>query len=218
MILLGPPGAGKGTQAVQLARNAGVPHISTGDILRAHVRNGTELGKLAKDFMDRGLLVPDEVIMGIVRDRLEQPDAQSGFIFDGFPRTTVQADALDRILTDLAQPLDAVVSIEVPDDVLLNRSTGRRSCQNGHVYHVTANPPKLAGVCDVCGEPLFQRDDDRPAVVEERLQVYRRQTAPLIAYYRDKGVLRTVDGTQSVDAVSAAIRLGVAGRDKGRDG
>lgn len=210
VILLGPPGAGKGTQAVELARAEGSAHISTGDILRAHVRQGTPLGKEAKKYMDAGQLVPDEVIIGIVKDRLQQPDAQQGFIFDGFPRTVAQADALERALNELNLPLDGVVNMEVPDQVLVDRLVGRRTCRTcGEIYHLQSKPPKVAGVCDRDGGELFQRDDDREDVVRNRLQVYHENTAPLIGYYRDRGQLRVVDGTQSMDAVAIAIRAAV---------
>ncbi len=210
IILLGPPGAGKGTQAALLAKQESIPHISTGDILRAAKAAGTPLGKLAAGFMDRGDLVPDDVVIGLVKERLAQPDCQKGFIFDGFPRTVPQADALGRALTAVGVPLTGVISIEVPDGVLVDRAVGRRSCQQcGEIYHVVSKPAKTEGVCDKCGGPLLQRDDDRAEVVENRLRRYHQQTAPLIDYYRAKGLLRTVDGQQSMDAVTADIRKAV---------
>lgn len=213
IILLGPPGAGKGTQAAALARSEGVAHISTGDILRAHVRQGTELGRLAKGYMDRGELVPDEVILGIVRERMQEEDARRGYVFDGFPRTVVQADGLGRLLGDLERPLEAVVNIAVPDEVLVDRAVGRRACPKcGEIYHVRNRPPRTPGVCDRCGAELVQRDDDNEATVRNRLAVYHRQTAPLIDYYRERGLLREVDGTRSVEEVSAAIRGAAAPR------
>lgn len=221
IILLGPPGAGKGTQAAALARAEGVAHIATGDILRAHVRQGTELGRLAKGYMDRGELVPDEVILGIVRERMQEEDARRGYIFDGFPRTVVQADGLGRLLDELDRPLEAVVNIRVPDEVLVERAVGRRSCPEcGEIYHVRTRPPRVEGVCDRCGAQLVQRSDDNEATVRNRLAVYHRQTAPLIDYYRERGLLRDVDGTRSVAEVSAAIRAASVpdGRSRGETG
>lgn len=210
IILLGPPGAGKGTQAALLAQQESIPHISTGDILRAAKAAGTELGKLAASFMDRGDLVPDEVVIGLVKERLAQPDCQKGFIFDGFPRTVPQADALGRALADLGLPLTGVISIEVPDGVLVDRAVGRRSCTKcGEIYHVVSKPPRVAGLCDRCGSHLVQRDDDKAEVVENRLRRYHQQTSPLIDYYRAKGLLRTVDGTKSMGEVTADIRKAV---------
>lgn len=211
IILLGPPGAGKGTQASVLAREEGIPHISTGDILRAAVREGTPLGKKAKEYMDRGDLVPDEVIVGIVSERLSEPDCRKGFIFDGFPRTTPQADALGQALERLQLPLSGVISIEVPDAELVSRLTGRRTCKAcGAVYHVVSAPPRAEGICDQCGGALIQRDDDTEETVRNRLSVYHRQTAPLVAYYEQQGLLRRIDGTQDIDRVMAAIRAAVA--------
>ncbi|MCG0238185.1 MAG: adenylate kinase [Firmicutes bacterium] len=207
IILLGPPGAGKGTQAATLAREEGVAHISTGDILRQHVREGTPLGKAAREYMDKGLLVPDEIILGLVRDRLAQPDARRGFIFDGFPRTVVQADGLERLLEELQMPLEAVVNIVVPDTELVERAVGRRTCKEcGEIYHLRTRPPQKEGVCDRCGGELVHRSDDNPETVRARLAEYHAKTAPLIEYYRSRGLLREVDGTQPVAAVSEAIR------------
>lgn len=212
IILLGPPGAGKGTQAVTLAKEEGVAHISTGDILRQHVREGTPLGKAAKEYMDQGLLVPDDVILGLVRDRLGKEDAQRGFIFDGFPRTAVQADGLGQLLEELKMPLQAVVSIEVPDEELVDRAVGRRTCKNcGEIYHIRNKPPRVEGLCDKCGGELIQRSDDNAETVKSRLAEYHGKTAPLIDYYRSRGLLKVVDGTQPVAAVSEAIRKVVRG-------
>lgn len=211
-ILLGPPGAGKGTQASLIAQHYGIPHIATGDILRHAVKTGTELGQLARAYMDRGDLVPDEVIMGIVRDRLLLPDCLKGFVFDGFPRTLAQAQALDRVLAQLNLVLQSVVNIQVPDEVLVSRISGRRTCERCQaVYHETYNPPETAGLCNRCGGELVQRVDDHEDRVRNRLQVYHRQTAVLIRYYTDKGLLRMVDGTQSVAAVTAAIQRSMGG-------
>jgi len=210
IILLGPPGAGKGTQAALLAQQEGIPHISTGDILRAAKAAGTSLGKLAASYMDRGDLVPDDVVIGLVKERLAQPDCRKGFIFDGFPRTVPQADALGRALLELGLPLTGVISIEVADADLVDRAVGRRSCsQCGEIYHVVGKPPTVAGVCDRCGGALVQRDDDKAEVVENRLRRYHQQTAPLIDYYRAKGLLRSVNGKQSMDSVTADIRKAV---------
>lgn len=210
MILLGPPGVGKGTQAVTLAQAEQAAHISTGDILRAHVAQGTPLGKAAKEYMDKGLLVPDDVIMGLVKDRLQQPDAQNGYIFDGFPRTAAQAVALGQLLNEEELPLEAVVSLEASDELVVERISGRRTCREcKEVYHVKFSPPKVTGVCDKCGGELYQRDDDIETVVRKRLTEYHTKTAPLIEYYRAEGLLKTVDGTQSVQAVSQAIRKAI---------
>lgn len=211
IILLGPPGAGKGTQAVILAKQENIPHISTGDILRKAVKDGTPLGKKAQEYMNRGDLVPDEVVIGIVRDRLQADDCRKGFIFDGFPRTVEQADALGSALKELNLPLDGVVNIQVPDEVLVERAVGRRTCkQCGEIYHVRYKPPKAPEACDLCGGELVQRPDDREETVRNRLAVYHRQTAPLIDYYREKGLLKTVDGQQSPEEVTRAIAAAVS--------
>ena len=209
LILLGPPGAGKGTQAKRLIERYGIPQISTGDILRAAVREGTELGKTAKQYMDAGKLVPDEVVIGIIEERLKEPDCAKGYILDGFPRTVAQADALTEVLARMGQSIDHVVSIEVPDEELVERLTGRRTCRNcGAMYHVKFSPPKKPGVCDKCGGELFQRDDDKEETIRARLKVSQDQTAPLIAYYEKAGLLRRVSGVGTVDEIYERI-LGV---------
>jgi adenylate kinase len=206
ILLMGPPGAGKGTQAEKLVAEFSVLHISTGDMFRAAVKNGTELGKEAKKYMDAGGLVPDAVTIGIVRERLAQPDCGKGFILDGFPRTKEQAVALDGILKDLKLKLTAVVNIAVPDADLIKRVTGRRICKTcGATYHITFNPPTVEGKCDRCGGVLYQRDDDKEATVIKRLEAYHSQTAPLIDYYKNEGVYKEVDGTQHIDKVYADV-------------
>jgi len=206
LIFLGPPGVGKGTQAVKLSQKYGIPHISTGDALREAVAKETEIGLKAKSYMDRGALVPDEVVIGIIRERLAQDDCRSGFILDGFPRTVKQAEALDEILKAMGVELDAVLNVEAPDDVIIERLSGRRTCRScGRVYHIIYMPPKKEGVCDVCGGELYQRDDDKPEAIARRLQVYKEQTAPLIEYYEGKGKLHRIDGSQDVDGVFRQI-------------
>jgi len=206
IILMGPPGAGKGTQAAKLVEKYGILHISTGDMFRAAVKEGTELGKQAKACMDAGQLVPDDVTIGIVRERLSKPDCQKGFILDGFPRTIEQADALDRILNDLAIKLDRVINITVPVSELVIRMAGRRICRGcGATYHVTYNPPAVANVCDKCGQELYQRADDREETVRKRIEVYQAQTQPLIEYYQDKGLYTEIDGLQDIDEVFGDI-------------
>ncbi len=209
LILLGPPGAGKGTQAKRLIERYGIPQISTGDILRAAVREGTELGRKAKQYMDAGQLVPDEVVIGIIRERLKEADCAKGFILDGFPRTVPQAEALKSVLAELGQALDHVVSIEVPDEDLVERLTGRRTCRScGAMYHIKFSPPKQEGICDRCGGELYQRDDDREETIRARLKVYHEQTAPLVEFYEREGLLRRIDGVGSVDEIYRRI-LGV---------
>ncbi len=206
IILLGPPGAGKGTQAKMISEKYGIPQIATGDILREAVAKGTELGKKAKEYMDRGELVPDEIVIGIVKERLKQPDCEKGFILDGFPRTLAQAEALDKMLEELGKKLDAVINIDVPEEEIVKRIVNRRTCKNcGAVYHLIFNPPKVEGKCDKCGGELYQRDDDKEETVRERLRVYRERTEPLIEYYKNKGLLYNVDGTKDIEGVFKQI-------------
>jgi len=208
LILLGPPGSGKGTQGEELQEDLRLPYYATGDILRAAVRDGTELGKQAKEYMDRGDLVPDEVIIGVIGERVQAPDAADGFILDGFPRTVPQAEALAEEMEDLGRAITAAILIEVSDDEVVRRLGGRRTCEATppHVYHVEFNPPAEEGVCDVDGSPLGIREDDEPEVVRHRLEQYHTKTEPLVDYYEDKGILQRVGGEQSPDEVSARIR------------
>ena len=202
LILLGPPGAGKGTQAKMLTETFSIPQISTGDILRAAVKNETPMGLKAKQYMDAGSLVPDEVVVGIVRDRLQEADCSNGFILDGFPRTVAQADALQSSLQEMGKDLDRVISLDVETEALIERLTGRRTCKDcGRGYHVSFDPARNPGVCDHCGGALFQRDDDREETIRKRLQVYAEQTSPLIQYYREAGVLMELDGMQPIPQV-----------------
>lgn len=211
IILLGPPGAGKGTQAKKLIGEYQVPQISTGDMLRQAVRDNTPLGQQAGPIMKSGQLVPDDLVIDLFEERLSSPDASRGFILDGFPRTTVQAQKLDQLLESRHQPLDAVVSIDVPEEALVSRMAGRRSCpKDGSVYHLTQSPPKHPGHCDQCGTALIQRDDDKEDRIRERLKVYSRQTAPLKDYYRDRGLLREISGVGAPDAILAEIKQAVA--------
>jgi adenylate kinase len=207
-ILLGPPGAGKGTYSQKLIDIYGIPQISTGDILRAAVKAGTAMGLKAKEFMDKGGLVPDEVIIGIVSDRIKEPDCKTGFLLDGFPRTVPQADALAAIFTKSALKLDGVINIIVDKDVLIKRLTGRRMCKScGAGFNVNTLPPKKEGICDKCGGELFQRNDDKPETIENRLVVYDSQTAPLIDYYRNKGVIKDVNATNgTIDEIVSKIK------------
>ena len=202
IIMLGAPGAGKGTQAKMIAEKCGIPHISTGDIFRANIKNGTELGAKAKEYMDKGLLVPDELVCDLVVDRIQQADCEKGYILDGFPRTIPQAEALEAALNAIEQKLDYAIDIDVPDENIINRMSGRCACVGcGATYHVVFNPTKVEGKCDVCGESLILRDDDKPETVKKRLDVYHTQTQPLIDFYSARKVLVEVDGTQSMDKV-----------------
>ena len=206
IIMLGAPGAGKGTQAKLIAEKYGVPHISTGDIFRANIKNGTELGKEAKEYRDQGLLVPDELTVRLLLDRVAQDDCKNGYVLDGFPRTIPQAEVLDKELTKLGDSVDFAVDVDVPDENIIRRMSGRRACLNcGATYHIVNIPPKKEGICDVCGSELVLRDDDQPETVKNRLKVYHEQTQPLIEYYTGKGVLRTVDGTLPMEEVFDAI-------------
>lgn len=212
IILMGPPGAGKGTQAALLASQEGIPHISTGDIFRANMSQGTPLGKLAKGYVDAGQYVPDDVTNAMVKDRLAQDDCRKGFILDGYPRTPDQAQALAGMLEELGLKLDAVVNITVPNELLLERAVGRRVCRScGATYHVKFNPPKVEGVCDKCGGELYQRSDDEEEKVSVRLNLYHTQTAPLLEFYSKQGLVKTVDGNQAMDVVTKAIKEAVTG-------
>ncbi len=207
IILMGPPGAGKGTQAEKLVELYQIPHISTGDMFRKAQKDGTELGLKAKSYMDQGQLVPDEVTVGIVKERLAEADCKDGFLLDGFPRTVQQADALDTILAELNMALDCVVNIEVDKAFLVDRLTGRRVCRAcGATYHIANKAPKVEGVCDKCGGELYQRGDDTIETVSNRLDVYAAQTAPLIDYYKSKGIMSSIDGSKSMEDVLADIR------------
>ena len=212
IIMLGAPGAGKGTQAKQIAQAYDIPHISTGDIFRANIKEGTELGKKAKTYMDAGELVPDELVCDLVVDRIQQDDCTEGFILDGFPRTIPQAEALTNALNAIEQKMEYALNIDVPDENIIHRMAGRRACVGcGATYHVEFNPPKVTDVCDVCGEELVLRDDDKPETVKNRLNVYHEQTKPLIDYYEKQGIVNTIDGTQTMEEVFSDIRkiLGV---------
>ena len=206
VVMLGAPGAGKGTQAKMIATKYNVPHISTGDIFRANIKEGTELGKKAKSYMDQGLLVPDELVVDLVVDRLQQEDCKDGYILDGFPRTIPQAEALDAALSKLDTKLDVALDIDVADDFIVKRMGGRRACLGcGATYHIVNIPPKKEGICDTCGAELVLRDDDKPETVEKRLLVYHEQTQPLIDYYKNSGILVTLDGTKDMNEVFANI-------------
>ena len=205
IIMLGAPGAGKGTQAKMLADKYKIPHVSTGDIFRANIKNGTELGTKAKVYMDQGMLVPDELTCDLVVDRIKQDDCKDGYILDGFPRTIPQAECLDKALDALNDKIDFAVNVEVPDENIIRRMSGRRACLScGRTYHIVYNPPKEEGICDECKKELVLRDDE-PETVEKRLKVYHEQTQPLIDYYRNKGVLAEVDGTRDMQEVFTAI-------------
>ena len=206
IVMLGAPGAGKGTQAKMIAAKYQIPHISTGDIFRANIKNGTELGKKAKSYMDQGLLVPDELTVDLVIDRLAQDDCKNGYILDGFPRTIPQAEALDAALAKLGEKMDYAIDVDVPDENIVSRMSGRRACTGcGATYHIVYNPSKKGECCEVCGEKLILRDDDKPETVQKRLNVYHGQTQPLIDYYTKQSILRTVDGTQDMNDVFAEI-------------
>ena len=206
IIMLGAPGAGKGTQAKKIADKYGIPHISTGDIFRANIKNGTELGNKAKTYMDQGLLVPDELVVDLVVDRVKQDDCTNGYVLDGFPRTIPQAEALDAALKNINEKVDYAVNVEVPDSNIVNRMSGRRACVDcGSTYHIVHIPTKVEGICDKCGGTLILRDDDKPETVLNRLKVYHDQTQPLIDYYTNQGILVEVDGTKDMDVVFHAI-------------
>ncbi|MCJ0925523.1 adenylate kinase [Mammaliicoccus sciuri] len=206
IILMGLPGAGKGTQASEIVKKYPIPHISTGDMFRKAIKEETDLGKEAKSYMDRGELVPDEVTIGIVRERLAEEDAKKGFLLDGFPRTVEQADALNEILSDLDRKVDAVINIEVAEEELMNRLTGRRICEVcGTTYHLVFNPPKVEGVCDLDGGKLYQREDDNPETVANRLSVNVKQTKPLLDFYENQNVLKNIDGSRQIDNVTEDV-------------
>ena len=211
IIMLGAPGAGKGTQAKRIAEKYTIPHISTGDIFRANIKNGTELGKKAKEYMDQGALVPDELTCDLVMDRIQQDDCKNGFVLDGFPRTIPQAEALDEALNKIGKKMDYAIDVDVPDENIVNRMGGRRACLScGATYHVEFNPTKAEGICDACGAQTVLRDDDKPETVQKRLTVYHDQTQPLIDYYKKQNILKSVDGTQPMEAVFDAI-IGILG-------
>jgi len=211
LVLLGPPGSGKGTQGERLQEDLRLPYYATGDILRAAVRDETELGREAKQYMDRGDLVPDEVIVGVIGERIASPEARDGFILDGFPRTTPQAEALDAKLRELGRALTAVLLIDVTDDEVVRRLGGRRTCvEGGHVFHVEFNPPRTEGVCDIDGSELIVRDDDKPEVIRKRLETYHEKTEPLVDYYDRRSLLRRIDGAAAPEAVGDQIRRTLA--------
>jgi adenylate kinase len=202
IIMLGAPGAGKGTQAKKIAAKYGIPHISTGDIFRANIKNGTELGLKAKSYMDAGGLVPDEITIGMLLDRIHQADCENGYVLDGFPRTIPQAESLTEALKKNGESIDFAVNVDVPDENIISRMSGRRACLNcGATYHIVYNAPKKEGVCDACGQELVLREDDKPKTVKKRLDVYHDQTQPLIDYYKKEGVLAEVDGTKDMEEV-----------------
>lgn len=206
IIMLGAPGAGKGTQAKKIAAKYHIPHVSTGDIFRANIKNGTELGMKAKSFMDAGGLVPDEITIGMLLDRIHESDCENGYVLDGFPRTIPQAQSLTKALGDMGESIDYAINVDVPDENIISRMSGRRACLAcGATYHIEFNPPKKEGVCDVCGQQLVLRDDDKPETVKKRLQVYHDQTQPLIEYYQKAGVLAEADGTMDMEDVFQAI-------------
>ena len=203
IILIGLPGAGKGTQASEIVKKFPIPHISTGDMFRKAIKDETDLGKEAKSYMDRGELVPDEVTVGIVKERISEDDAKKGFLLDGFPRTIDQAESLSQIMSELDREIDAVINIEVPEEELMNRLTGRRICEKcGTTYHLVFNPPKVDGICDIDGGKLYQREDDNPETVSNRLSVNVKQSKPILEYYNNKGVLKNIDGSKDIDEVT----------------
>lgn len=203
IILMGLPGAGKGTQASEIVKKFPIPHISTGDMFRKAIKDETDLGKEAKSYMDRGELVPDEVTVGIVKERISEDDAKKGFLLDGFPRTIDQAESLSQIMSELDREIDAVINIEVPEEELMNRLTGRRICEKcGTTYHLVFNPPKVDGICDIDGGKLYQREDDNPETVSNRLSVNVKQSKPILEYYNNKGVLKNIDGSKDIDEVT----------------
>jgi adenylate kinase len=210
LILLGPPGAGKGTQAERITEDFDLPYIATGDILREAVKTGTDLGRQAKQYMDKGELVPDEVIIGVILQKVQAPEAADGFVLDGFPRTIAQAEALDGAFAELDRALTAVLLFDVPDEEVVRRLSGRRVSPAGRPYHVEFNPPKVPGKCDVDGSDLIQRDDDKPEVIRKRLEVYHRSTAPLVQYYEERGLLRRFDGTLAPTEVHDHVRATIA--------
>lgn len=202
IIMLGAPGAGKGTQAKKIAAEYKIPHISTGDIFRANIKNNTELGQKAKAYMDKGELVPDELTLDLIMDRFKQPDCENGYVLDGFPRTIPQAESLTKALSERGEAVDYAVNVDVPDENIINRMSGRRACLNcGATYHIVYNPSKKEGICDTCGQQLVLRDDDKPETVKKRLSVYHDQTQPLIDYYKNEGILAEVDGTKDMEEV-----------------
>lgn len=202
IIMLGAPGAGKGTQAKKIAAKYQIPHVSTGDIFRANIKNGTELGMKAKSYMDAGGLVPDEITIGMLLDRIHEADCAGGYVLDGFPRTIPQAESLTEALKGMGEDIDYAINVDVPDENIISRMSGRRACLTcGATYHIVFNPPKQEGICDICGEKLVLRDDDKPETVQKRLDVYHSQTKPLIDYYKKAGVLAEVDGTQDMEVV-----------------
>ena len=206
IIMLGAPGAGKGTQAAKIATHYDIPHISTGDIFRANIKEGTDLGKEAKEYMDKGQLVPDELTVEILLDRVAADDCKNGYVLDGFPRTIPQADVLDKELTKLGDKVDFAINVDVPDENIVRRMSGRRACLKcGATYHIEHIPPKKEGICDKCGSELVQRDDDKPETVQNRLSVYHEQTQPLIDYYNKKNILKSVDGTKDMQEVFSDI-------------